>query len=69
MKYKVFDTTIPYLKNIDVELDLFSYKIGDTVTLFNEVLTVTQTGAIFCATNATATFSLVEVSQTSETDK
>lgn len=61
IKYKVIDTTIDYLRNIEVEMSLDSYNIGDTVDLFNNKMTVTQVGKIFSGSNSDHAMTLMEI--------
>lgn len=61
IKYKVIDSTIGYLRNIEAELSLEEYEIGDTVQLFNTELVVNQVGKIFSGTSKDHAITLMEI--------
>ena len=44
MKYKVIETNISYLNNVEAELDFSNKKTGDTFDIFGMNLNITQLG-------------------------
>ena len=44
MKYKVIETNISYLNNVEAELDFSNKKTGETFDLFGMNLNITQLG-------------------------
>jgi len=44
MKYRVVESTVEFLKNIEFEFDFSPYKVGDSVNILGQQVTITQLG-------------------------
>jgi len=44
MKYKVIESTVDYLKNIEFEFDFSNNRVGDTVEVLGQKVVLSQLG-------------------------
>lgn len=62
-KYKVINSTNEVYQNIEMPFDFSDKNIGDTVNIFNEDFTITQTGLIYQCVAEKAVMTLQEVEE------